>query len=202
MQLYLNNLKAIFPYADILGSDTSNIKTKKMQKVAAAKPTLTSEEIKNRIIQHHQFLSTGGAGGHWQTLLLQGMVIGIYVGADATSGIQAVFEKSHIDSTINLQEVILPFANFCAFFCKNQDFSEANLSHGLFTDANLENTIFAEANLQSCDFSRANLKNVSFMNADLRETDFENCDLTNADFRGAFLEGSRFPGAILKGVKY
>lgn len=202
MQLYANDLTTVFPYSDVLGSDTSNIKTQKMQKVAAAKPSLTSDEIKNMIIQHHQFLSTGGAGGNWQTLLLQGMVIGVYVGVDAASGTQAIFEKKHIDSTIDLQEVILPFANFCAVFCRNQDFSEANLSHCLFTDADLENTIFAEADLKNCDFSRANLKNVSFMNADLRGTDFENCDLTNADFRGAFLEGSRFPGAILKGIKY
>jgi uncharacterized protein YjbI with pentapeptide repeats len=202
MQIYSKDLKTVFPYSDVLGSDTSNIKTQNMQKVAASKPSLTSEEIKNMIIQHHQFLSTGGAGGNWQTLLLQGMVIGIYVGVDAVSGTQAIFEKRHIDATIDLQEVILPFANFCAVFCQNQDFSEANLSHCLFTDADLENTIFADADLKNCDFSRANLKNVSFMNADLRGTDFENCDLTNADFRGAFLEGSRFPGAILKGVKY
>ena len=202
MQLYPNDLKTVFPYADVLGADTTNIKTQKMQKVAAAKTSLTLEQVKNMITQHHLFLSTGGAGGNWQTLLLQGMVIGVYVGADATSGIQAVFEKQHISDALDLQEVVLPFANFCGVFCKNQDFSEANLSHCLFTDAYLENTIFAEADLQHCDFSRANLRNVSFMNADLRGTDFENCDLTNADFRGAFLEGSRFPGAILKNVNY
>jgi uncharacterized protein YjbI with pentapeptide repeats len=202
MPLYSNDLKTIFPFYDVEGADTSNIQTQKMQKVAASKPPLATDEIKNMITQHHQFLSTGGAGGNWQTLLLQGMVIGIYAGADATSGTQAIFEKQNISSEAELQEIALPFANFCGVFCKNQDFSEANLSHCLFTDAYLENTIFAEANLQNCDFSRANLRNVSFMNADLRGTDFENCDLTNADFRGAFLEGTKFPGAVLKGVKY
>ena len=176
MQLYSSNLKKIFPFSDVLGANTSNIKTKKMQKVAELKSALTLDEIKNIINQHHQFLSTGGAGGNWQTLLLQGMVIGIYVGVDASSGMQAVLEKRHIPSEVDLQEVVLPFANFCGVFCKNQDFSEANLSYCLFTDAYLENTIFADANLQNSDFSRANLRNVSFMNADLRGTDFENCD--------------------------
>lgn len=202
MQLNLNSLKEKFPFSDTSGADVSSIKTRKMQKVAESKPTLRLEEIKSMISQHHQFLSTGGVGGNWQTLLLQGMVIGIYVGVDASSGIQAVFEKQHIASDIDLQEVVLPFTNFCGVFCKNQDFSEANLSHCLFTDAYLENTIFADANLQNSDFSRANLRNVSFMNADLRGADFENCDLSNADFRGAYLENSKFPGATLKGVRY
>jgi uncharacterized protein YjbI with pentapeptide repeats len=135
MSLYFNDLKAIFPFSNINGADASNIKTQKMQKVAASKPALTGEEIKSMIIQHHQFLSTGGAGGNWQTLLLQGMVIGIYIGADATSGVQAIFEKSNISLETELQEIGLPFANFCGVFCKSQDFSEANLSHCLFTDA-------------------------------------------------------------------
>lgn len=202
MQQHPKDILELFPLADISGSDTTAIKTQQMQKVAEINTPLTLWEIKNIIQQHHQFLSTGGAGGKWQTLLLSGMVIGIYVGAEATSGNQAIFEKQHISSEFDLQEITLPFANFCGAYCKSQDFSEANLSHCLFTDAYLENTIFMDANLQHCDFSRANLRNVSFMNADLRGADFENCDLTNADFTGAYLDDTRFPGAILKNIKY
>lgn len=202
MQHYPKEILELFPMADISGSDTTSIKTQQMQKVAQLKAPLTLFEIKKIIDQHHQFLSTGGAGGRWQTLLLAGMVIGIYVGAEAASGSQAIFEKRHISSEYDLQEIILPFANFCGTYCKSQDFSDANLSHSLFTDAYLENTIFMDTNLQHSDFSRANLRSVSFMNADLRGTDFENCDLTNADFRGAYLENARFPGAILKNIKY
>lgn len=202
MQLHSQDILQNFPLSNILGADTSNIKTAEMQKVAKVKTPLTLLEIKKIIESHHQFLSTGGTGGKWKTLLFAGMVMGIYVGADAASGTQAILEKKHLPSNIDLQEIVLPFANFCGVFCKNQDFSDANLSYCLMTDANFENTIFADANLQGTDFSRANLRNVSFMNADLRGADFENCDLTNADFRGAYLENSRFPGAILKNIKY
>ncbi|MFK7948830.1 MAG: pentapeptide repeat-containing protein [Saprospiraceae bacterium] len=202
MQHYPKEILALFPMADVSGSDTTTIKTQQMQKVAQIKTPLTLLEIKNMIEQHHQFLSTGGAGGKWQTLLLSGMVIGIYVGAESTAGNQAIFEKQHISSEFDLQEVTLPFANFCGVYCKSQDFSEANLSHCLFTDAYLENTIFMDTNLQKSDFSRANLRNVSFMNADLRGADFENCDLTNADFTGAYMDNTRFPGAILKNITY
>ncbi len=202
MQHYPKDILALFPLADTSGSDKTAIKTQQMQKIAETKTPLTYLKIKSIIQEHHKFLSTGGAGGKWKTLLFSGMVIGIYVGAEATSGSQAIFEKQHISSEFDLQEVILPFANFCGAYCKSQDFSEANLSHCLFTDAYLENTIFMDTNLQHCDFSRANLRNVSFMNADLRGTDFENCDLTNADFTGVYLENTRFPGAILKNITY
>lgn len=202
MQKDLNLFLKTFPLSNQKGADKSAIKTQKMQQIAQQKTPLSEQEIKEIIQQHHQFLSTGGAGGTWQTLQLQGMVIGIYIGADANAGTQAILEKRHISDTIDLQEIVLPFANFCGVYCRNQDFSEANLSYCLFTDAYLENTIFADTKLQNSDFSRANLRNVSFMNADLRNADFENCDLTKADFSGALLEGAKFPGAILKGVIY
>jgi uncharacterized protein YjbI with pentapeptide repeats len=197
MQNDANFFLKTFPLSNQKGADKSE-----MQQIAQQKTPLSEQEIKEIIQQHHQFLSTGGAGGTWQTLQLQGMVIGIYVGADANAGTQAVLEKRHISDVIDLQEIVLPFANFCGVYCRNQDFSEADLSHCLFTDAYLENTIFADTKLQNSDFSRANLRNVSFMNADLRNADFENCDLTKADFRGALLEGAKFPGAKLKGIIY
>jgi uncharacterized protein YjbI with pentapeptide repeats len=202
MTFYPKEVVELFPRAGVSGADTTAIKTKQMQKAAELKTPLTHLEIKNIVRQHHEFLSTGGAGGRWQTLLLSGMVTGIYIGAESTSGSQAVFEKLHLSSALDLQEINLPFANFCGVYCKNQDFSEANLSHCLFTDAYLEHTIFMDANLQHTDFSRANLRQVSFMNADLRGADFENCDLTNADFTGAYLDNATFPGAILTNIKY
>ena len=202
MNFYPKEVLDVFLQAGDSGADTTAIKTRQMQQAAEMKSPLTDSEIKNIIRQHYEFLSTGGAGGRWQTLLLSGIVTGIYIGAEATAGTQAVFEKLHIDSEYDLQEINLPFANFCGVFCKYQDFSGADLSHCLFTDAYLEHTIFMDANLQNTDFSRANLRHVSFMNADLRGADFENCDLTNADFTGAHLDNARFPGATLKNIKY
>jgi uncharacterized protein YjbI with pentapeptide repeats len=202
MQNQSKLLLKTFPLSNQKGGDIASVKTLKMQQIAQQKTPLTEQEIKVIIRQHHQFLSTGGAGGKWQTLQMQGMVMGVYAGADSSAGTQAILEKRHISDEFDLQEIILPFANFCGVYCPNQDFSEADLSHCLFTDALLKNTIFADTKLQHTDFSRANLRNASFMNADLRYTDFEHADLTNADFRGALLDGAVFPGAKLKGVIY
>ena len=195
-------LHHFFPYSNTEGSSMVGLKTQQMQQIAANNPPLTNTELENIISQHHLFLQSGGAGGRWKTLSVSGFIFAIYTGVEATAGEQAVFEKKNISKKLDLQEVLLPFSNFCAVHCINQDFSEADLSHSLMTDAMLNYTIFADANLSNVDFSRASLRNVSFMNTNLRGADFENCDLTGADFRGAILDGSRFPGAILKDVIY
>ncbi len=196
------DLYDVFPHADRNGASTSGLKTQLMQQIAENATPITTDKFKLIVADHHLFLRSGGAGGKWQTLSVSGLILAIYTGAKGEEGTQANFERTHIPTSIYLQELLLPFSNFCGTFCKNQDFSEADLSGSLMTDAYLERTIFADANLQNVDFSRANLRNVSFMNANLKGTDFENADLTGADFRGAILDGSRFPGAILKDVKY
>lgn len=196
------DLNTIFPYCNLTGSDTQGLKTLLMQQMAANKPPLTLEQLENIVTEHHVFLQAGGAGGRWQTLSVSGFIFPLYQGVEQTAGVQANFEKKHIPSSLDLQELLLPFSNFCAVHCKNQDFTEADLSGSLMTDAMLQHTIFADANMQNVDFSRANLRYASFMNANLRGCDFENCDLTGADFRGSILEGSEFPGAILTDVKF
>ena len=196
------DLDTIFPYCNVVGSDTQGLKTLLMQQMAANTPPLTSDEFETILTEHHIFLQAGGAGGRWQIFSIKGFTWPLYRGIEATEGTQANFEKRHIPSSLDLQEVLLPFSNFCAVHCKNQDFTEADLSGSLMTDAMLQQTIFADANLQNIDFSRANLQHASFMNANLKGCDFENCDLTGADFRGAILDRSQFAGAILTDVKY
>lgn len=196
------DLNTIFPYSNLVGSDTQGLKTLLMQQMAANTLPLTSDQFETILTEHHVFLQAGGAGGRWQTFSVSGFILPIYQGIEATEGTQANFEKKHIPSSLDLQEVLLPFSNFCAVYCKNQDFTEADLSSSLMTDAMLQHTIFADANLQNIDFSRANLQYASFMNANLKGCDFENCDLTGADFRGAILDHSRFAGAILADIKY
>lgn len=93
MTFYPKEVVELFPLAGVSGADTTAIKTKQMQKAAELKTPLTHLEIKNIVRQHHEFLSTGGAGGRWQTLLLSGMVTGIYIGAESTSGSQAVLRS-------------------------------------------------------------------------------------------------------------
>lgn len=194
-----------FPESNREGANVTNINTVAIQQKAAKKTPPTQEELEEITEKHHQFLSTGGAGGKWKTFHLsgQGLVFGVYTEAQSDQGEQANFEQKRLTAPyLDTIKLLLPFCNFCGMYAKGQDFSEADLSYSLLADAMLENAIFADANLEYVDFSRANLQNVSFMNANLKGVDFENCDLTGADFRGANWKGARFPGAILKNVKY
>lgn len=196
------DLHNIFPYSNLEGGSTQGLKTHLMQQISKKAQPLSVDAFQTIVAAHHLFLRSGGAGGKWQTLSLSGLILAIYTEAKGEEGKQANFEQTHIPTSLDLQELLLPFSNFCGVFCKNQDFSEADLTGSLMTDAYLVQTIFADANLKNVDFSRANLRKASFMNANLKGADFENADLTGADFRGAILDGSRFPGAILKDVKY
>ena len=192
-----------FPQSNKAGGSTKSLKTQFMQQKAEKKNPPSQAELTTIIEKHHQFLSTGGAGGQWKTFHVSGLVFGVYIEAKSNEGEQASFEQKRLASlSLDTIGLLLPFTNFCSVYAKYQDFSEADLSHSLFTDAMLEKTIFADANLEYCDFSRANLRGTSFMNANLKGADFENCDLTGADFRGANWKGAKFPGAILDKIVY
>ncbi|MEM9823214.1 MAG: pentapeptide repeat-containing protein [Bacteroidota bacterium] len=191
-----------FPMADEQGADTSNIQTVQLQQLAAQKESLSLEQIKVCISNHHLFLSTGGAGGDWTTILLKGRVLGIYTGGDGQSGAQASFEHLHLGSEQFPTPIELPFSNFCCVYAPYVDFSQSNLTYCLFTDAFLTNTSFVDAKLYNSDFSRANLSNADFTNADCSGVDFENCNLQSANFTNTNLRGARFPGANLQGVIY
>jgi uncharacterized protein YjbI with pentapeptide repeats len=186
-----------FPLSEQKGSASQHINTILMQEMAERSEPVQADKLAQILEKHNEFLSDGYGGGSWQTVLVGGLVLGIYTQKYDEKNRQADFSRKHIPADLDLREIVLPYSNFCGVFMKNQDLSEANLEGCLFTDALLSHTIFAEANLEGCDFSRANLVGANFMNANLRGTDFENCDLTGADFRGADLTDARFPGAIL-----
>lgn len=192
----------LFPLSDQLGSDMSAINSTLIQQLAQNDPPLPKEELEQIIKEHLVFLMSGGAGGHWKTILIKGLVLGIYRGPEGKEGKQASFEKRHLDAAIELSSLELPFANFCGVFAPQVSFFNADLSHCLLTDATLENANFQKSNLHNSDFSRANLAGASFVNSDCSGADFENCNLTGADFRGARLNGARFPGAQLDQVVY
>lgn len=189
-----------FPFAGQAGG-TSNVNSEAMQQ-AAQKRLLNEEEWRELSAAHLEFLRLGGGGGKWKVLALRGVSVGMYVGAEARGGKQAILDMRRIPEEWDLQEIQLPFSSWCGAYIRLQDFSAANLEGCLWADAMLEKTIFADANLQNADFSRANLRGVSFMNANLRGADFENADLSGADFRGADLMGAKFAGANLRGVVY
>jgi hypothetical protein len=202
LDLHAFLLKDIFPLSDQPGSSTAAINSRLMNQMALSAPPVKPAELKRIMEAHHQFLSSGGAGGQWQTVHVSGLVLGIYTGSRHKEGEQAAFDRRHLPPKLDMAGIPLPFANFCACHAPKVDFSDADLSHCLFTDAMLQGCLFAETNLSGTDFSRASLQGANFMNANLYGADFENCNLTGANFRGADLRESRFPGAILKDVVY
>lgn len=188
-----------FPLADQAARSTS-IKTRKMQEKAYHEGALSIEELAETVAAHQDFLNSGGVGGAWQLIAIQGQALGVYKSKEYERGSQAILDMKKMDHSLELQELFLPYSSWCGVYAKAQDFSDVDLTGSLLTDANLEQAIFAEANLENVDFSRSNLKKASFVNANLRGADFENCNLIGADFRGAILEGSQFRGAVLKNV--
>ncbi len=197
-----HNISYHFPLSDQKGTDHSAINLSLTRQLASRKEPFSSDKLLQIIAQHHQFLSSGGAGGKWKTILLKGLVFGIYDGAEATKGKQASFEHAHILSDSFFNGKALPFSNWCGVFADNLKASGIELSHSLLTDAFLVGADFSQARLCNSDFSRADLRGADFRGADCAGVDFENCDLRGADFRGARLPNARFPGAKLSDAKY
>lgn len=196
----LTILHAVFPLSDQKGGSTNGINKKRISSLAKSSKPISKKELEKIIEKHFNFLSAGGAGGEWQTILVGDMVVGLYNSPMIVSdGEQANFERVNLRK-IELNGKEIPFANFCSVYKENGDFKNANLNYCLFTDAHLEGADFQNANLQKTDFSRANLCGANFQNANLKGVDFENCDLRGADFRNTKLNDTRFPGANLEGV--
>jgi len=197
-----NKLKDHFPLSNQKGSDQTNINLSWMRQKALKKHPLSNDHISKLILEHHMFLGSGGAGGKWITILIKGLVFGIYDGLEAKEGNQASFEYAYIQPDCNFEELALPFSNWCGVFADNLNATGIELSHSLLTDASLVGANFSKAKLCNADFSRADLRAANFQAADCAGVDFENCDLRGADFRGARLPNARFPGARLEEVHY
>jgi len=196
---YFSNLTAIFPLSDSEGSPTNGINSELIKELSMSENAITSDELQIICNEHDLFLQNGGIGGSWQTILVSGLVIGVYFGANSTVGKQAALNGKRIENVM-IKPLKLPYTNGVGLICKNQNLCNSDFHKSLFTDCIFENSCFENANLQGVDFSRSNLRNCSFKNADLSFADFENCDCTGTDFRGAKLHDSRFPGAILLNI--
>ncbi|MEO1514019.1 MAG: pentapeptide repeat-containing protein [Bacteroidota bacterium] len=193
-------LETNFQMATQLGRSTSDIQQPLLQQRARQQQVVGPKEWQIILDNHQLFLQSGGAGGSWKPLLVNGLVIGLYEGAEVKAGMQAQLEYRRLPDEAGFRETDLPYANLCGLHAQGVDFSTSNLSHCLFTDALLESAKFEHACLRQTDFSRARLQAANFRYADLRGADFENSDLRQADFRFANLDGARFPGARLEGV--
>lgn len=196
------NINDHFPLSNQKGTDHTAINLPLTRELALKKNPLSPAKLRQIIFRHHEFLASGGAGGKWKTILLKGLVFGIYDGGETRKGKQASFEHTHILSDCPFNDLALPFSNWCGVFADKLNASGIELSHALLTDASLVSADFSRARLSNADFSRADLRGASFREADCAGVDFENCDLRGADFRGARLPNARFPGAKLANVKY
>ena len=192
----------IFPLANQKGADLQHINVSYIRQLAANSKILTQNELETLIIEHHAYLSSGGAGGQWKTIAVNGLVIGFYIGAEGQKGKQTNLERRRLQKELQVQNCQMPFSNCCGMEAQQINFSNGDWSYSLFTDALLNDSDFSNTNLQQSDFSRAQLEGTNFSGANLKGVDFENCNLTGASFVNAELTGARFPGAILKNVVY
>jgi len=191
-----------FPLSDQKGKDAPIINKQAAQLLSRKKSPLKLAELVKITTDHHEFLRHGGSGGTWKTILLRGLVLGIYDGPDIKQGKQASFEHREFDAVLDFSDLALPFSNWCGVIAENLVAKNIELSHALLTDTYLVNANLYQARLCNVDFSRADLQGADFREADCAGADFENCDLRGADFRGARLVGAKFPGARLDEVKY
>ena len=201
-----------FAFADQPGTDFSDVDRTFLRKLADQSKKITPVEWTRILAEHQEFLNTGGGGGLWQTMNVNGVILGIYAGPSTTrtntanqdnlsiQGTHAVLNNRTLEG-LPLHGVNLSSANLVGILCQKQDFNQATLGHALVTDAFLAGTSFREAKLVGTDFSRSDMRGCDFSGADLTKADFENVNLTGATFIGAQLQGARFPGAILTEIK-
>lgn len=192
--------EVVFPLSWKKGASQQGIQRQRMQQMAQQSKPMGLVEFEKRMVEHQQFLREGGAGGTWQALQVDGLVISIYQIETKSEAKQFSLEYGRLTNDIRWTGLVLPFINCCAAYLPELEAQRATLPHCLFTDCFLENAQFEQADLQGTDFSRACLKNANFRLANLSQVDFENCDLRGADFRGAKIAGAKFPGANLEGV--
>jgi uncharacterized protein YjbI with pentapeptide repeats len=171
-------------------------------------PLLTAEtpmpraDFEAALAAHQEFVSSGGAGGRWETVVTDanpetGVVFGVYLGAAGAAGEQADLGHQRLEG-LDLRAVALPFADLTGCVCMHQDLSGADLRGSLCIDADFTGTNFSGARLARADFSRSELAGCNFRDAELTNADFENANLTGADFRGAKLASTRFTDAVLE----
>ena len=84
------NIAEFFPMADQPGSDLSDIDTKHQRILAEESAPITPNVFQTIISNHQEFLKAGGGGGDWQTMNINGVILGIYLGSKVLRGEQAV----------------------------------------------------------------------------------------------------------------
>ena len=108
----------MFPLSGLSGSSTDHIDRPRMLQLAKNKRPLSSSQLEQMLNEHLKFLDNSGAGGDWTTLVINGIVLGLYDGFQPDKGKQAHFEHLHLKDHCSLQMQILPFSNCCGLYAK------------------------------------------------------------------------------------
>lgn len=190
-----------FPLASQKGADDSDVDRSHLRNLALQSEPITSSEFQSLLDEHKKFIKAGGGGGTWQTMNINGVIIGIYAGPKIHQGAQAVLNNRRLE-LLTLSNQSLIYSNLVGILAEHQNWAGININHSLITDAMCEGTNFEGASCIGTDFSRSDLRNCNFRNSNLKYADFENCNLEGADFTGANLSHSRFPGANLNNTTY
>lgn len=164
-----------------------------------ASSPMNLEKFNEIIKEHNKFLNSGGAGGHWQTFITGGIILGVYLDAKGSEGDQAKLSHENLEK-LNLEGIVLTYADISGVLCRNQNLKGADLTGSLLTDSDFSGTNFEEANLTNADFSRSKMIGCNFRNANFTGTDLENVDLSDSDLRGAIFEGTSFKNTIMNNV--
>jgi uncharacterized protein YjbI with pentapeptide repeats len=175
-----------------------------MRDLVAKCKKISQSDFEHILAQHQKFLSSGGAGGKWETFYITNLIFGTYRNGltSAVEGKQAKINFYDL-AEIELMGVRLQYADCAGIKAENKSWAESDLEGSLLIDSILPNCDFRHSDLFGADFSRSDMRNCDFRGASLIETDFENCDLSNADFRGAQIDQTtKFKGAILVGAKF
>jgi len=164
---------------------------------------MTKDKFEEILKKHQEFLQAGGAGGYWETFYIKNLIFGTYkqdTNQNEVPDTQAKLSFHNLRD-IDLEEIVLPYANCASINADSKNLQGADLEGSLFIDSIFNNSSFDEADLYAADFSRSEMRYCTFRGANLVKTDFENCDLTGADFRGATIDDSTlFKNAIMDNV--
>jgi len=195
----MDRYSKIFPLSDQKGGKTDNIDAKLMHSMSEKSTPVTSDAFTNMHQSHLGFLQLTDEDARWETIVVSGLTLAIFMGGRNEKFPQASFHNANLTSLL-LEDLNLSCVNFANIFYPNGTFKNSRVYNSMFIDSFLDNTDFSGADLRKCDFSRSLMRNCNFTNADLRGADFENCDLTGSIFVNVQLENSRFPDAILEKI--
>ncbi len=179
---------------------SSNMNLELIRSMSENSDELLQETLKSMIIEHKDFISTGGASGKFERLEAAGMPMNIYMGS-ASRGEQFNANMKKIGKFADLSGADLTVSDFSGSLCEEVDFSKAKLNKSMFTDGFFNSANFEGAICHGTDFTNSDLRYANFKNADLRNADFEIANCEFADFTGAILDGASFKGANLENIK-